>query len=312
MKGTRHRKLALGWAVLASLVGAVLAPGLVEAITVGPVKLEYSVDPGTVVTGEIFIKNEEGIPRTLYPSVDQFTEQEGQKIFIKEQGRVGEWFQTVDSVTLEPDEGRKIPFTFNVPENAPPGGAFGVIWWSTSPPVAAAGAQDVSIQTRAGILVYINVSGDITEAATIENFDTSESRAFFWKASVPFDLRIANKGNVYIKPEGSLKVRSVFGWTTAEVPLNAKGLQILPQSSRSFGDVVWDGSWMTFGPYKVTANVAYGAGNLQEVSASRWVWVFPIKLILVVAVSAVALAVCLTMFFRFYNRWLLRKYARNG
>lgn len=281
-------------------------PHITNAVTVGPVKLEYFADPGTEIKGEIFIKNEENISKTFYPSVDEFTEQNGEKMFLKGQGRIAEWFSTSDSVTLRPDESGKIPFTIKVPQDAPPGGQFGVIWWSSA--ASSTTSQDVSIQTRAGILVYLNVSGNIVESAKITKFDTENSRTFFGKALAPFTLTISNEGNVYIKPKGSLKITSMFGRVVKEIPVNNKGLQILPKSYRSYGDLTWEGSFWSFGPYKAELTAQYGNKQIQQLTESKWIWVFPVHLILMV----VAIVVILTVFFNLYNRWLFKKYAEHG
>ncbi len=154
--------LSLGFAFLT------IGPKNADAITVGPVKLEYSVNPGDTVTGEMFIKNEEKEDRIFYPSLDRFTEQNGNKVFTKDKNLLADWFHTDASVTLKSGEDKKVPFQLIVPAYAPPGGEFAVIWWGTNPPTSATSSeQQVSIQTRAGILMYVNVSGKINNAASI-------------------------------------------------------------------------------------------------------------------------------------------------
>jgi len=297
-------------ATLFSLAIFLVLPLPTHAITVGPAKLEYSVNPGDVITGKMYLKNEEGDTKTFYPTVDKFTEQNGIKNFIKDQSLIAEWLSTDSSVTLAPGKDKDIPFTLTIPKNAPPGGQFAVVWWGTNPPGTDATKQ-VSIQTRAGILVYINVSGDIKESAKISNFTTEGNKTVFLNNIVPFGMVIANDGNVYIKPHGEIKVTSLFGKTQAVLPINAKGFQILPESTRSFGeDMIWTAGSFFIGPYKVTATVVYGDSN-TTITQSFWIWMFPIKTFLIIIGSLLALIIILRIFFKRYNRWLIQKYSKK-
>ncbi len=287
---------------------AVWYPTLTSAVTVGPVKIEYTSDPGTVMEGEIYIKNEENTDKTLYPSVDQFTEENGEKVFIKDSGLIADWFETEESVSLKPGESRKIPYTISLPADAPPGGHFAVIWWGTVPPKKDITSEDVSIQTRAGILVYLNVNGNITEKATIKEFVTQTGKSVFTEKNVPFGFKLANEGNVYIKPRGSLKIKSLIGNTVADMPVNAKGLQILPNSQKTFGDLDWKNSAFAIGPYTAELTVLYGTDG-YELRASKVVWLFPVKIISITIASVLVLGFLLLIFFKMYNRWLLKKFA---
>lgn len=284
-------------------------PAEVQAVTVGPSKLEYSVDPGQVIKGEIYLKNEESDTKTLYPSVEGFTEQNGDKQFIKEKSLIGTWLSTQSGVLLKSGQDTKVPFSITVPKDAPPGGQFAVIWWSTTPPASGAAStkEQVSIQTRAGILVYLNVSGAITESATITAFGPQNGSSISGSTEVPFVATVSNEGNVYIHPEGTFTITSLIGSKVADMPLNPKGLQILPHSFRSYIDIGLKGSWFMFGPYKAEAHMLYGKDNKQVV-ASKWIWVFPIRLIVITLSIIVGLFIILSVFFKMYNAWLLKKF----
>lgn len=108
----------------------------VYAVTVGPVKIEYTLDPGSQVRGELFIKNNSDETKTFYPAIEKFEENDGRKVFFRDvESTLSMWISGLEPVTLGPNEDVRTQFTMNVPENAPPGGHFGVIWWSASPPV---------------------------------------------------------------------------------------------------------------------------------------------------------------------------------
>lgn len=286
-------------------------PMSASAITVGPVKMEYSLDPGAVVTGKMFIKNEELETKTFYPSVERFVEQNGAKQFIKNDSLIADWFVVAPFVTLAAGKDTEVPFSFVIPKNAPPGGQFAVVWWGTSPP-ASTNTQQVSIQSRAGILVYVNISGKIIENTTITKFDTTSGGHIFGDSFVSFYLNISNAGNVYVKPVGTITISNIFGSVKDKVVVNEKKYQILPGSFRVFSDMIWNGKGFYIGPYKVTAAVSYNDKTSTIIYSSFWIWIFPWKIILISLLIGGIVIVALVLFFKFYNNWLIKKYAKGN
>jgi hypothetical protein len=305
----RHRTILLSLAVFAVALSFVL-PMSVSAITVGPVKLEYSLDPGATVSGKMYIKNEELSTKTFYPSVERFTEQNGEKQFIKNDSLIADWLKVGPSVTLAAGKDTEVPFSLVIPKDAPPGGQFAVVWWSTSAPIDN-NTQQVSIQSRAGILVYVNISGKVVENTTITKFDTASGGHIFGDNVVPFYLNISNAGNVYVKPVGKITISNIFGSVKDAVTVNEKKYQILPNSYRVYSDMIWNGHGFYIGPYKVLAAVSYNDKTSTVLYSSFWIWIFPWKIILIAVVSIVAVLVLLFLFFRFYNNWLIKKYTKG-
>ncbi len=289
---------------------SVFLPFSASAITVGPVKLEYTVDPGMTVTGKMYIKNEEPDGMTFYPSVERFIEQNGDKQFIKNDSIIADWLK-VSPVKLAANKDTEVPFTIVIPKDAPPGGQFAVVWWSTSPP-GDVNTQQVSIQTRAGILVYINVSGNIIEKTTVSKFDTTSGGHFFGDSVIPFYLKVSNDGNIYVKPTGKITISNVFGSVKDSVSINDKKFQILPGSYRVFADMVWSGKGFFIGPYKVTAAVSYNEKTADVIYSSFWVWIFPWKIILIALLIGLVVLLLVYVFFRSYNKWLLKQFSKRN
>jgi len=194
---------------------------ITQAVTVGPVKLEINADPGDVVTGELFLMNEEKKgTKIFYPDFQKFIEEGGSKKFIAEKSDLATWFEIDYPVTLNSLEGKNIPFTLRVPKDASPGGHFAVIWWSASSPEAG----QVSIVTRAGILVYLTVSGEIKEEGQVLEFTTQNKKKFFGNPPINFAINFENSGNVHLKPKGEIQIKNIFGETKAVIDVNKKDL----------------------------------------------------------------------------------------
>lgn len=285
----------------ALLIGALALPFFGNAVTVGPVKLEYFTDPGKTITGELFLQNEESGTKTFYPSFEKFTEDNGQKNFTREESDLSTWFKMTSSVTLKSGESKQIPFSIKVPKNAPPGGHFAVIWWSTSPP--GGGGEKVSIVTRAGILVYLTVSGDLKESGTLADFEISKR----FVTSFPIELAITfkNTGNSYLRPTGEIRIKNILGMTQAVTQVNPFGSNILPQSQKNFNQSV-DAKGFFFGPYRAELDLMYGA-SAQHITQSRWFFAAPWKISLTIILLALLVFFVIPAGIKKYNAWIIRK-----
>ncbi len=289
---------------VAILAGWFVAPLLAQAVTVGPVKLEYFVDPGKIIKGEFFLQNEESLAHSFYPSFEKFTENnKGEKIFTKEESDLSTWFKIASPINLNSGEGRTIPFTIVVPKDAPPGGHFAVIWWSTTPPGPA--GKQVSIVTRAGILVYLTVSGDIKESGILTNFLADR---FFSGPPFNFTVSFLNTGNSYLKPEGRIVIKNLFGKERASAAVNEFGSNILPQSEKSFNVQIQSDSFF-FGLYRAEINLLYGT-NQQKITQSFWFWVLPWKALVVFIIILFLIFFAIPKGIKKYNTWIISKHGK--
>lgn len=286
-----------------AILAVITATPIAHAVTVGPVKLEYVTDPGKTIEGKLFLQNEESVTHSFYPSFEKFTEVNGQKSFTKEKSDLSTWFQVEQKITLKPGEGRQIPFKIAVPNNAPPGGHFTVIWWSTSPPSES--GEQVSIVTRAGILVYLTVSGDVRESGTLSNF--RGLNRFSNGAPFAFSYTLENTGNTYLKPSGELAIKNIFGKTRASLPANQYGTNILPQSSRDFNDQIQSDNFF-FGIYRAELNLAYGT---SKDLVSYWFFVLPWDATVITIALLLVFFLVIPRGIRKYNAWIIQQ-AQNG
>ena len=290
-------------AVLIFLIVAFFIPYLISnAVTVGPVKLEISADPGDVVRGELFLMNDEKETKIFSPVFEKFIEEEGTKKFISEKADLATWFEINYPITLNSLEGRNIPFVLRIPEDASPGGHFAVIWWSAGSPEAG----QVSIVTRAGILVYLRVSGDIKEQGQILEFTTQNKKKFFSSSPINFAINFENTGNVHLKPKGEIQIKNIFGGTKTIIDVNKKDLSILPQSKKTLQEQ-WEFSGFLFGPYKANLKLVYGETQ-QEVQKSFWIVIILWKQLLLIILILGLVFFGIPKGIKKYNQWIVDKY----
>jgi len=294
--------------LLGLIMGLLILPSGTQAVTVGPAKIEYKTDPGATISGKLFVVNEDQEARTFYAAFEKFTEVDGQKKFLpSEPAELSEWFKMQKSVSLKAGEQKEIPFTIEVPKNAPPGGHFAVIWWGTASP----DAKEVAIVTRAGILVFLQVSGEVSEKGEVIEFSLLNGK-FVFQLPEDFVVNFKNQGNTYLKPRGELMVKNIFGSTIAAFKVNSKERIIFPENSQIL-DVAkkFDKPPFAFGFYKAELTLQWGEKQ-NDILKSIWFLVFPWKTVLLVVIILAAILLLATKGVKKYNQWVLKKYSTNG
>jgi len=289
--------------IFSSILAFLLLPVYSQAVTVGPAKIEYKTDPGEMITGKLIVVNEEQEAQTFYAAFEKFTEVDGQKKFLpSEPAELAEWFKMEKSVSLKAGQQKEIPFTIEVPKNAPPGGHFAVIWWGTAPP----GGQ-VAIVTRAGILVFLQVSGEVNEKGEVAEFSLSKGKFFVFKLPEDFVVNFQNQGNTYLKPRGEIAVKNIFGSAVAAFKANSKERIIFPENTQIL-DIAkkFDKLPFAFGFYKAELALQWGEKQ-NDILKSVWFFVFPWKIVLIAVIILAALLLAGTKGIKKYNQWIIKK-----
>lgn len=277
------------------------------AITIGPAKLEYKVNPGDTINGEIFLMNETSDKQIFYPSFEKFTEVNGEKKFLAgEKSELTEWFIFPKEIVLEAGEKKNIPFKIEVPLNAPPGGHFAVIWWGNKSLNSETG-DNVSIVTRAGILVYLQVSGEINESGKLLNFNLANNKFLFWSLPINFLVSFRNEGNTYLKPKGDITIKNIFGKNKAIFGVNEADRILLPGTEDSLRITnKFEKLPLVFGPYKAILTLNWG-DKPESIQKSIWFFVLPLK------ETFIGVIIIILLYFgvKRYNQWIVKKYSRS-
>lgn len=313
------KRLITGGVGILAVLGLVLFPQLTaaqesgQALEITPTVINLEADPGDVIEDkQIKIRNisdqtlvvraqyndfvagdeEDGTPRLL---IDEDENAEPSPYTIKE------WLSTIPEVTLEPNEQQVVNVTLNVPDNASPGGHYGVIRFTGTPPEVDTSA--VSLSASIGSLILVRVSGDVSEQANIAELYTSsdgEKRSLFEYGPVTINTRFENTGNVHVQPTGTITVRNMFGQVIESFEFNPNRGNVLPKSIRRFENTL--NKELLFGKYTVQADIVYG-NTATIVSSSTSFWAIPYKLIAL----GVALLIAIIVGIRQYNRYIIRQ-----
>jgi hypothetical protein len=305
---------------LCFLVGA----QTVSALTISPVKIEVTGDPGQTLTGELELLNEQAQTKTFFSSYENFepSGDTGSPRFIGAEGGLATWFSASPSVTVNTGETVKVPFSITIPADAEPGGYFAAIFWGEQDPTTQL-AGEVAIGGKLGVLVLLRVSGDIVEQAGISEFKHVDNKMFISGLPVTFTYRFANSGGDRVVPIGEVTISNIFGGETGVISANPNEGSVLPNSSRRFQAVWGDDTSTTslgffgeakaqfsdfhLGPYKANLSVVYGATN-QLAESSFWFIIFPWQLLVLILLALIIAVVLLKQ----YNSWIISKSKTKG
>lgn len=303
-----------------SATAVLLLPGLAAAqssggqgLEIAPPLLNLTANPGDALHTEIRLRNVTTKTLAAHAQYNDFVAggEEGQpKLLLNNNEQspysIKDWLNSIDALTLAPQEQRTVNLTINVPQNASPGGHYGVIRFTGAAPEAD--NTSVSLSASVGTLILIRVSGNVKESAQIAQIYTSQNnkhRSLFEYGPISISTRVQNTGNVHIQPSGTVTVNNMFGRRVANFQLNQTKGNILPQSIRRFDATL--NNKLLFGRYKVMADIVYGKDNTIT-SRTAYFWVIPYKLIIII----LAILAAIIFLIRRYNRLIVKRANRGA
>jgi hypothetical protein len=288
-----------------------------DALTysVSPTIFDMTANPGQSWQSTVRVINPNSYDLTLYIDVAEFIpkEEDGIPQFIplentlEENNSFPRWISVQREITIAPEQTAEIPLLITVPTDAPPGGHYAALMIGTRPPEAV--EQQSAVQTSQVIssLLFLRVTGSIAENASIRSFRTTDY--FLGKPSATFDLRIQNKGNVHIQPQGEIKIYNMWGQERGVIPVNQQTMlgNVLPNSVRKFS-FKWDSEWSLgdIGRYTAEVTLAYGLDERQFINATTAFWIIPWKIILSLIVVIAGIIAFLSWVLRLYVRHVLK------
>lgn len=292
-----------------------------QALTISPARIELATDPGTSVSGEFLLINEQETSQVFYTSSENFEAQgeSGTPSFTPSKEGLASWIDVEEKITLAKGERVKVPFTVHVPKDADAGGHFAAIFLSTVPPSTKAG--EVSVGAKVGMLVLLKVNGEIKEGGGIVSFGVKNDKRFVTSVPVTLVYRFANNGNDRANPAGEIVIRNTLGVKTESLNANPSSGNILPNSTRRF-EVRWgedefspaatffekvgyEAKNFALGFYTAKIHITFGAtGSATE---STWFFVFPWHLMLVVILVVATLFFVGRVLIKRYNRWIIEQ-----
>jgi hypothetical protein len=295
--------------------------GAGQALEIAPPVLTMTANPGDTINTQIQLRDVSTSPLIVTSAINDFAAQgeSGEpKIDVDNTETspysIKAWVKAFPQLNMKSQETQKLPVVINVPKNAAPGGYWGVVRFTASPP--GIDGQGVSLAASLGSLVFVRVNGDAKENMSIEQFYASEPgkdspASLFESTPLDFVLRIKNNGNVHEQPMSQVRIKDMFGKDVGAVNINLEGKNVLPGSIRKFSaplDKGTLGTRMLFGKYTAEITTTYGSGtSKQTVTQKLDFWVIPYRLIILIIAGLILLFFILRAVIRNYNRRITRR-----
>ncbi len=307
--------------LFATQPAAAVNDGAGQALEIAPPVLTLTANPGDTINAQINLRDISTSPLIVTGAINDFSAQgEGgePKIDVDQVEpspySIKPWMQPLQQLNMKPKEIQKLPVVIKVPKDAAPGGYWGVIRFTATPPGVE--GTGVALSASLGSLIFVRVNGDARESMGIEQFYVSEpgkdtSASLFESTPVDFVLRIKNNGTVHEQPISRITVKDAFGREVAVVNMNLEARNVLPGSIRKYTEPLDKGALgttMLFGKYTAEITSTFGSGDKKQTVVSKVdFWVIPYRLILLVVLGLVLLFFVLRTVIKNYNRRITRR-----
>lgn len=187
------------------------------------------------------------------------------------------WIQfTQPSYHIEPGKTIEVGYTIRVPDNATPGGHYGVLFAETQPLESNEGTA-ILRKKRVGAILYATVKGDVNQTGSFEGVNIPFMQ---FKAPITIRQRVANSGNTDFTVNSSVTVSDIFGGIKYKA---SKDVVVLPSTTRAIINDWQNPSWM--GLYKVDLTTRFLD---TDKTSSQYVLLIPawVYLTLVILIGA--------------------------
>jgi len=227
---------ALALLLVASAAHSLTASAATEGFNVitSPLPIKLSTTPGNTVTANLRIKNQsneaEGIKVGLMKFSANGTTGQPDLFDISSKDEYGSWVHfSPQQFVAQPGVWNTITMTINVPSTASLGYYLAVTFSPSNQP----GAKHVTnLRGSAATLVLLDVKTP-NEKRHLQLADFSTDHKLYEYLPVNFNIKIHNKGNIYLPPAGNIFI--FRGNKQIEtLDFNPAGGSVLPNSTRIF------------------------------------------------------------------------------
>jgi len=284
-----------------------------NGLEITPVLAELSLDKGEVRTVDIKVHNITASDLFFETIVNDFgaKDETGTPSIVLDEDvaplstSIKTWVTNVPAFALAPNESTTVKAVITVPNNAEPGGHYGVIRFAGHGKQTDTG--NVGQIASAGTLILITVKGNVHESLQLASFESTKDgkqSSMFESGPITFVSRFTNDGTVHVKPIGQINIKDTFGNSVATLPVNPTKGNVLPNSTRRFESTL-DKSWL-FGHYTADLAVAYG-DNGQAIVNTISFWVIPWRIVIVGILLLVTFIYIARKVIQRYNQYIISK-----
>jgi len=265
-------------------------------ITAIPPRLELSALPGVILQETIKVRNESATEMAFDVKATDFivNNNQGTPIAVDEtvSGRwsLASWTSaSPKKILLQPQQTAAINLIISLPKDALPGGHYAMITYNPNTEgLMAIQGSGSAITQKVGTLVYLNVIGDVTEAANLKQFQVDKPFKYYGPTAITAEIE--NLGDIHFTPKGQLTITNLLGKTVFSGQLEEKN--IFPFASRLY-------NWEFPGKYhlgRYAAKLTAAAGSTQiPINGLIYFWIVPVKELAAVLIALAIIILLLAL-----------------
>lgn len=246
--------LAVG--VLTALGGA---PILEAAVTVSPSRIVLRSHPTKTLTGYFTVENPGDAPIELTVEPEDWAGGIGGS-----RGPVPWLSLKPTKLTLRPGKVARVKYVVRVPKEAT--GELRAQVFFTS----LVGGGSVPIRSRLGTIIYVTIKGTERIEGSIgqvKGFYTASTPGIAKPDRLELVMRIHNRGNAHIIPEGRALIKDKDGFPVADIPIPA-GWGLLPNQEDAYR-AIGHGIHLAPGRYLVDLTILFGSDLGQPTTLTK-------------------------------------------
>jgi hypothetical protein len=286
--------------------------------TITPPLIKNNVSPGEDWGSAVRVVNNNSQEMEVYAKVMDFKGggEAGNVQLLKEHElEGGENFLLSKWILIDPGPykipafgSKDIPFLVRVPEDAEPGGHYAAILLGNQPPKENSEGSVLRVSSMIGSLLFLRAQGDIQERGWIREFSTAKK--YFSEPDIDFSIKFENAGNVHIRPQGEIKITTMFGQAKEAIKINhdSEFNYVLPGDIRKW-EFKWEDkkNFFEMGRYKAELILAYGEQARETSTQTIYFWIIYLKPLLIALASFILFILLLVLFIRSYVRRALKR-----
>jgi len=229
------------------------------SLNVWPPRVDLNVVPGENRTGVITVENKGGNPvRVLGYITDLGMDQQGNLTF-PEGGTLSfsceSWMLVnPEDFTLSQGSNQRVRYTFKVPDDAS-GTYLASIFFQTKPQDITKGSGS-KLAVRVGTIFVITVTGTGTKIGELTSLTMNNTGK---ENMAQIELGFKNKGNLLLRPKGTVEIKNESGWTVEKLAVNDDNQAVLPYSERVMRIPIAN---IKPGSYDLNATIDYGGAEI--------------------------------------------------
>jgi hypothetical protein len=256
-----------------------------SGLSISPTISQFTISPGGNANVKITLKNITVDDVTAQGFVNDFTADgtTGNPKILTNATQptptsIRNFVSGLQNVPLKRGEQKDITVNLTIPKDTTPGAYFGILRFKAVPAGAAAPAPgQVALTASVGTIVLVTVPGNIREQVQVKGLHVyrgGQDGSIFFGAPNSIGVEVANFGNGFIQPFGTVEVHNMFKKNIVSYQLNnpKQPGNILPSSTRVFTQNVKGID--SFGRYTVIASVSWGKGS-QVLTLEKTIWLIP-------------------------------------